>query len=127
MLPVNGQSPRFHRAFHCFLIYFALWAYVLFAVVSGVREIDLVRQNGVQNAFIICFPGGLLIAIGCFTIKVRSDLASFRSGAPAELLGVCLGTAADILLIYLWLDFTGADDDRKRLFYDLIVACRGIS
>ena len=121
------QNPKFHRYFHNFLICFALWAYALIAVISGVREIISAEENGVQSVFIIYILGGFLIAIGLFTFKVRFDLAAFRPKAPAELLGVCLAAAADILLIYWWLDYTGADDDKKRLLYVVVLVCWGIS
>ena len=121
------QNTKFHRYFHNFLIYFALWAYALVAVISGIREIIFGEENNVEGAVIIYILGGILIAIGLFTIKVRFDLAAFRPKAPEELLGVCLAAAADILLLYLWYDYTGADDNRKRLLYVVVLVCWGIS
>ena len=124
---MTEQTPKFHPWFHKFLINFALWAYALIAVISGIREIIFANENGVQSAFIIYILAGILIAIGLFTIKVRYDLAAFRPQAPKELLWICLAAAADLLLIYWWLDSTGASEDKKRLFYAVILVCWGIS
>ena len=121
------QNPKFSKFFHNFLIYFALWAYALVAVISGIREIIFGNENNVEGAILIYILGGILIAIGLFTIKVRFDLAAFCPNAPAELMWICLAAAADILLLYLWYDYTGADDNRKRLFYVVILVCWGIS
>ena len=79
---VNKQQPKFHKWFHGFLIYFALWAFPLFGVAYGVYYIDFAQENAVRYMPLVIILAVLLILVSLFTIKVRFDLAAFRPAAP---------------------------------------------
>ena len=98
---MNEQSPKFHRWFHNFLIYFAMWAFPLFGIAYGVRYILFARENSVSWEALVILLAVMLILLSLFAVRVRFDLAAFRAAAPRELLGVCLAAAAVIFLIHL--------------------------
>jgi len=105
---MNEQSPKFHRWFHNFLIYFAMWAFPLFGIAYGVRYILFARENNVSWEALVILLAVMLILLSLFAVRVRFDLAAFRAAAPRELLGVCLAAAAVIFLIHLLLYQSGA-------------------
>ena len=119
------QTPKFHQWFHNFLIYFALWAYGLVAVIQGFLDIHFVSENGVHPGWPIIALAVLLMLAGVFTIKVRYDLAAFRPQAPKELLIVCLAAAAILAIIDLLLDSFGDDTLGRRLYSAAIIAIWG--
>lgn len=98
---MSEHQLKFHKWFHNFLIYFALWAFPLFGVAYGVYYINFAQENAVRYMPLVIILAVLLILVSLFTIKVRFDLAAFRPAASKELLIVCLASAAVILLIHL--------------------------
>lgn len=124
---MSEQQPKFHPWFHKFLIWFALWAYALFAILYGVRNILSAVENGVEYLPLVILLNALLILLGLFTVLARFDLAAFRPRAPKELLGICLGAAAIVLLLQGVRHLSGEDVDGSRLFSAVIFACWGIA
>ena len=124
---MSEQQPKFHPWFHKFMIFFALWAYALFAFLYGIRNIWRAVENGVEFLPLVIILNVLLILLGVFTIAVRFDLAAFRPRAPKELLGICLGAAAIIRLLQLVRHLSAEDVDSGRILSAVIFTCWGIA
>ena len=119
------QTPKFHKWFHNFLIYFAMWAFAVIALIQGFLEIQFTMENGVHPAWPVIVLAVLMMLVGLFLIKTRFDLAKFRPQAPKEMLIVCLAAAVILALIAWIMDATGADDPWQRLRSAGIVAIWG--
>ena len=87
----------------------------------------LITDNTVLRLFCNSVMYALLILLGLFTVLARFDLAAFRPRAPKELLGICLGAAAIVLLLQGVRHLSGEDVDGSRLFSAVIFACWGIA
>jgi len=124
---MSEQPPKLHGYFHKFMIWFAMWAYALMAVIAGARDIMFAYDNRAHFEALVIIMGVLLIALGAFIVKVRFDLAAFRRNAPKELLIVCVAAAAIMAILHFLLTLYGDDDNSHRLSYALIFACWGIA
>ena len=124
---VSEQKPKFHKWFHNFLIYFALWAYALVAMIQGFLEIQFVVQNDPSfGGWFVIVLAVLLMLVGAFLIKVRFDLAKFRPQAPMEMLVACIAAAVLLVLIGAMLYWAQADDFGNRLYYAVVVTVWGL-
>ena len=124
---MNNQQPKFHPYFHKFLIYFAMWAFALFAVLYGFRNIHHALENDPSYKIFILLTGFLLIVLAAFIIKVRFDLAAFRPAAPKELLGICLAGAALVLFRFLIDELSAEDSYGNPVIEAVIFICWGIA
>ena len=129
VLIVSEQQPRYHMWFHNFLIYFALWAFSLFAVIYGVRFIFSGVEDGYHGfgLVMLVIVNALLVGLGLFTLWARFDLAAFRSRAPKELVAACVAGATLCLVNYWVEDIVGDDCNRTFLTNALILACWAIA
>ena len=104
------QPPEMGMKWHKFLIYFSLWAGAVLYVISGMLLITggIYNSSGVSSSMIYAYYGslktvdvifGLLyIALACYLIYTRFQLARFKFGAPSKLticyvLGVVIAVA----------------------------------
>lgn len=124
---MSDQQPKLHGYFHKFMIWFAMWAYALMAVIAGASDIMFAYENRAHFEVLVIIMGVLLIALGVFIVKVRFDLAAFRRNTPKELLIVCLAAAAIMVILHFLLTFYGDDDNSHRLTYAFIFGCWGIA
>ena len=100
---MSEQQPKLHEWFHKFLINFAMWAFALMGIAYAIRDIIFATENEATYKVLVIIMAVLLIALSLFIIKVRFDLAAFRSKAPQELLIACLAAAVIVFLINLLL------------------------
>lgn len=124
---MSQQQPKFHPWFHNFLIWFALFAFALVAVIYGVRNILSALENGVEYQALVVILSALYIALGLFLVKARFDLAAFRPQAPVELLGACIAAAVITLLLCWITDLSGEEVGRANLLSAVIFVCWGIA
>lgn len=124
---MSDKQPKYAMYFHKFMIFFALWAFAVFAAYKGVWAIQFTLENGVPSPATIIIPGVLLILLGAFLIKVRFDLAAYRAAVPVEMLIACLAGAALVGLIHLLLDVYGAFEGQRWILEVVIFACWGIA
>lgn len=87
-------------AWHKFLIYFGLWASGIFALISGVLQLTVMNEFQMFPAWVTVSYGVALIALGCYCIYVRFQLAGFKKDAPQKLLLTILAGAI-IQLAYI--------------------------
>jgi hypothetical protein len=116
------KKPEYQMWFHKFLIFFALWACAVLAVLTGIQGIASTIENGMSNKVLFILAFALLIADGLFLIKVRFDLAAFRQKAPKEILIAGLAAAALLLAVQGIFHISGEDVYSRDLFTALIVA-----
>ena len=121
------NRPQLHKFFHNFLVYFALWAYAALAVLYGIKHIWSVWENGSSYMAFEIIPSLLLIAIGVFTLKVRSDLAAFREAAIIELPGICIAAAVVFLSLHMVENISAEDCYQGCLFKVFLFVCWGIA
>ena len=122
-----STQPKYSKGFHAFMIYFALWAYALLAVIDGGRYIYHATGNKPEFYVLILILGILLIILGLFIVKVRFDLAAFRAQTPKELLIICLTAAAIVLANQLLVYLSAEDNSRSSIFAAFIFVCWGIA
>lgn len=124
---MDEQQPRFHRYFHNFLIYFAMWMFAAFAFLYGGKYIYYSEDYSAPGRTVFVVLGILLILVGAFVIKARFDLAAFRPSAPKELLIACVAAAAVVLGNQVVKYFIGEDSSSESVFAGLILICWGIA
>ena len=124
---MSEKQPKFHEWFHKFLVYFALWAYALFAIVYGVRAIweTLENEPGCMPLFI--FLGALMIALGLYIVKVRFDLVKRRRVVVKELPAICFIAAAIMAMKMIGNEMIAEDTSKGTIFALIIFACWGIA
>ena len=125
---MSDNSRKLSKPFHAFMIYFALWAFAIFAVLYGIKLIYEGEMNGYDGFpfVMLIIVNALLIALGLFTVKARFDLAAFRAKAPAELLGASICGAVLCLANYWVQDIAGDDMNRALLTSAFVLVCWGI-
>ena len=123
---MSEQQPAFHRWFHSFLIYFAMWVYALIAVLYGAKHILHAMENNPEYKAVVVIVGVLLIILGAFTVKVRFDLAAFKPGVPGELLVICVAAAVIILIDQLLAYYSG-EESSVSVISVIVFICWGIS
>ena len=124
---MSEQKPKFHRWFHNFLIYFALWAYGLVAVIQGIVEIIFATENSVWYQTAVVIFAVLLMLVGLFAIVTRYSLAAFSPSAPRQLLILGLAAAAVLAVIHFLLYSQGDDESTDRLYAAGLLALWGIA
>lgn len=122
-----SEQTKLDKFFHNFLIYFALWAYALIAILYGARDIYRAIENDVNYLVPTAILSSLLILLGLFAIKVRFDLAAFRARGPKELVAICFAVVIIMLLYELMLYIYDDYIDSDRIFAAFIFVCFGIS
>lgn len=115
------QKPGFKMWFHKFMIYFAIWAFAVFAVLYGVKGIAEAIENNMPHTALFVIAWGALIALALFLVKVRFDLAAFRQNALKELLIAGLAGAGILLLIQGLIYFSDEDVYAKDVYSALII------
>ena len=116
------KKNEYKMWFHCFMIYFALWAFAAFAAAFGVRGISDTLQNGMRHKVLFVIAWVLLIADGAYLVKVRFDMAGFRENVPRELLIAGLAGAGILLLIQGLIYSSGEDVYARDVETALIIA-----
>ena len=126
---MGDQQMTYSKALHNFLIYFFLWACAAFAILFGIRFIYFGRMNGYEgiDLVMLILVNGLLIALGGFLIKVRFDLAAYRSKAPREMVIACIAGAVLCLANYLVEDIAGDDFNQSLVTTAFILVCWAIA
>ncbi len=124
---MSEKRDILHPWFHKFMIYFALWAYGAFAIISGIRHIFYVTENGASHATLDIILSVLLIILGLFIFKTRFDLAALREKVIWEITAACVA-AALISLAFHWVeDISGDDCYQGCIPKTIIFACWGIA
>lgn len=126
---MQNSQPEYSKALHNFLTKFFLFACSAFAIMFGIRFIYEGQMNGYSGLswVMLLLVNVLLIALGGFIIKVRFDLAAYRSVAPRELVGACIAGAILCLANYWVEDIAGDDFNRSLLTTAFILSCWAIA
>ena len=126
---MSSKKHVYSKALHNFLIFFFLWACAAFAVLYGIRFIYYGQMNGYHGMpmIMLILVNGLQIILGGFLIKVRFDLAAYRSTAPRELVISCIAGAVLCLANYWVEDISGDDYNRALLTFAFIFVCWAIA
>lgn len=88
---MNNNTPKFHKWFHDFLVYFALIGFGVLAILSGAKNILDVYGNGYKGMefILVAITNVFMIASGILMIKARFDLAAFKKGASNTIWIAC--------------------------------------
>ena len=126
---MRDKQPAYSKALHNFLIYFFLYACAAFAVLFGIRFIYEGRMNGYSGTplVMLILVNALQILLGIFLIKVRFDLAAYRSKAPRELVISCIAGTVLCLANYWVEDIAGDDYNRTLLTTAFVLVCWAIA
>ena len=111
------KQPEFKMWFHKFMVNFAMWAFPIIGVVYGIRCIMFAVENSAHYQALDIAACVLLMGVSAYGIKVRFDLAAFRTGALKGLLAAFLAAAAVLLVMHLLYYIPGDEDNFQKLYY----------